>query len=622
METDKLTNSSNTGLQRITNQLAISNRLIIQIDSKRVMRLLLKHPYFAANAVLKLNPLDYKLLIQVAIADKEIFDPWNMWYTLPVDENLMEVNFDQINWDYISINHNFPFNKTFIEKYKDSWAWYALSSNINLNSNVIGAFKENWVWGHLSGNTKLVWTKELIKKYESNWDWNSLSYNPSLPYSIGFIREFEDYWDWNSLSNNPSLPYSIEFIREFEDYWSWDNLSFNEAVPWSLELLEAFKQKLNWQFLSTYPGINRTMECLNEIPWTIGFIQKFENLWDWELLSKNENIPFSVGLIDFFIKKWNWSSLSSLGAHKFSTVYLTPKGIIWSEELIDSYLDKWNWFNLSRNNGVPWTISKLIRYKKFIDYDGICELRLISLSISKDFIIENEDKWNWTTLSSQFNVEWDNRLIEKYKDKWNWKALSSNFHLRWNVNLIEKYFNRWDWSRLSINGGVGWNAELISRFIGKFKTYPHEFLNDDGSLYICYYTGGLDRLEGQSLIEVIEFFNGDIVWNEVGQNNAPWSIPFIGKYKDKINWTSFSKNTYIQWSDDLLNRFEDYWDWSELGHNSSLPWSIELLEKFEEKCIWGIFNENVLKIFEPFFSDDFVETMLVNILDSYDKKEA
>lgn len=592
METDKLTNSSNTGLQKITTQLAVSNKLLLQIDSKRVMRLLLRHPYFAAYAVLKINPLDYRLLTQVAIANKEIFDPWNMWYTLPVDENLMEENIDQINWDYISINHNFPFIKTFIEKYKDYWDWYGLSSNINLNPNLIDIFKESWVWGHLSGNVGSFWTKELINKHIT-------------------------YWNWSSLSGNASLPFSTEFIKEFENYWDWDNLSSNDAIPWSLDLIDTFKERWNWNILTNYQESSCPI-IMNKFPWSIEGIRKFDNYWDWDVLSANEDIPLTVELIGSFLDKWNWSLLSSLGNNRS---FSKKRVFNWSEELIEAFKYKWDWRNLSRNNDIPWSISILNKFKEFLDFEGLCEQDCTTLSFSKDFIIENEDKWDWGTLSSQFNVKWDKELIEKYEDRWDWQALSYNSRLPWNIYFIEKYLNRWDWEALSFNGGVGWNAELISRFNGKFKMCRHD-LSDNGKLYVYYYIGGLNRSEGQSLIEVIEFFNGDIGWNEVGQNNAPWSIPFIEKYKDKINWSSFSKNTYIQWSDDLLYRFQDYWDWSELGHNSSLPLTIELLEKFEEKWIWGIFNDNVLKIFEQFFSDDFVETLLVNIISSFDKKEA
>ena len=591
METDELSVSSNTGLQKITNQLTVSNKLLFQIDSKRVMRLLLRHPDFAANAVLKLYPQDYKLLTKVAISNKEIFDPLSVWYTFPVDENLIESDLEKVHWAYLSSNPTLPFNKLFLDKYLKYWDWYNLSANGNMSSQIIESYKEYWVWSHLSGNSGSFWTKELINKFISSWD-------------------------WIILSHNPSLPFSIEFIKEFEEYWSWDSLSQNGAIPWSSNILMTFEDRWEWHILSKYGGSDYPIK-MNPFPWSIEIIQKFENYWDWDELSTNENIPFTVELIGFFLDKWNWSLLSSLGSNW--SIVKTRK-FIWSEELIESFKHKWDWTKLSRNNGIPWSKYILNKYKEFLDFEGLCEQDATTLSFSKDFIIDNWDKWNWRTLSSQFNVQWDDELIEKYKDRWDWQALSLNYNLPWNIYLLEKYINRWDWSYLSLNWGVGWNADLISRFKGKFKTYCHELVRDDGKLCVCYYTGGLNRLEGQSLIEVIEFFNGDIGWSEVCQNNAPWSIPFIEKFKDKINWSSLSKNTHIQWSYDLLERFQDYWDWSELGHNSSLPWTIDLLEKFEEKWDYKWLNENAIKIFEPYFSDDFIEKLLRNIIASYDKK--
>ena len=58
-----------------------------------------------------------------------------------------------------------------------------------------------------------------------------------------------------------------------------------------------------------------------------------------------------------------------------------------------------------------------------------------------------------------------------------------------------------------------------------------------------------------------------------GNPNIPWTLEFIEKHKNKLNWNG--------------SIHSKYGNISSLSFNSGLPWSFELVEKYFDNWEWG-----------------------------------
>ena len=74
----------------------------------------------------------------------------------------------------------------------------------------------------------------------------------------------------------------------------------------------------------------------------------------------------------------------------------------------------------------------------------------------------------------------------------------------------------------------------------------------------------------------------------------PWSLEFIEKYQDKLNWGWYglSSNKALPWSLELIEKYKDKWDWRRLSENEGLPWTLEFIEKYKDKWDWSILSGN------------------------------
>lgn len=201
---------------------------------------------------------------------------------LPWSEDLMLRYIEKWDWKKSLLNRKFPWtNKTVKQNLQESYVAEAIkSSDINFPF-TIELLESNFEildWGSISMNESIPWTKEILEKFKENLEWYYLSSDRGLPWNEELIKNYKDYWDWEDLSRNFSLPWTIDLIERFKDNWCWYGLSRNLSIPWSNELIEKYHNRWNWENLSKNVSCTLTDALIEKYFININIQCYFENL--------------------------------------------------------------------------------------------------------------------------------------------------------------------------------------------------------------------------------------------------------------------------------------------------------------------------------------------------------
>lgn len=109
----------------------------------------------------------------------------------------------------------------------------------------------------------------------------------------------------------------------------------------------------------------------------------------------------------------------------------------------------------------------------------------------------------------------------------------------------------------------------------------------------------------------------DEVWDDLSRE-FKWTLPYLSKYADRVNWSLVSGNSEMMWSGAMLEAFKsridwhelsesghqcifttanldkyaDYWAWGRLSENRNFPFSIELLDRYADRWDWAEIIDN------------------------------
>ncbi len=300
-----------------------------------------------------------------------------------------------------------------------------------------------------------------------------------------------------------------------ENKLDWNSLSFN---PRGLYLLEQNKNKINWESLSQ-----------NES--AIYLLEKNQDKIIWNKLACNRSaITLLKKRIDYE-KKCKKSILNYLTmGNQFYTdtamfcVFLSCNRS--AIPLLEENPEKINWHFLSANESAIDLLEK--NYDK-IDWDEICKNRganriFDNLLLSKEKLrkfINGMRPSNWDDLSSNPSAI---SILNKYPNKICWDCFSENPSA---IHLLEKNPDKIDWYDLAGNPS---GMDLLEKNLDKLKECSRDSL--------CSNPFAIKILEG---IEDPESFVFN--WSNLSSNvNA---IHLLQKYKDRIDWRTFSKNPAI-----------------------------------------------------------------------------
>lgn len=468
-------------------------------------------------------------------------------------------------------------------------------------------------------------SEELLKKYQSKWDWEGISDNHLIDWNITLLEKYQNRLLWKEgrfLNFNTSLPWSPELIRKFihSKKWTWDDFIGQEQIFQEPELLALCLPEWNKnarQYLKTslspdtdlgmYKYFEHVKWADDAETWAPETIEKIENM-HWDLFSGVEGFPWTVEFIEKHKNRLDWKRLSWNG------------GLPWNLEFIKQFKDKWDWNWMSYD--IPWTIEIIDAFKDHINWNSISNEDKIDFL--PELATKYPDKVQWAypnidfgswegTFSGVINSEqllWTPEFYQKIK--LSVEAFFLKMEEEWNrdleydtIDLVGEEGERVYWTYFA--KGNNWSVDFFSLLLQKEK--EDNIATIDWNL-ICEYSKNLwtdDFIEKHQ--EKLKNNLGSLVENM----NFPWdkykdlflpncskheisrlacniaftvSIAFLKKYKDDIDWWSFSRRTDLEF--DILEAFADSIDWTVLTQSKEI--SIELLQKFPKHVSWNLLS--------------------------------
>jgi hypothetical protein len=267
---------------------------------------------------------------------KDVWD-WRFVQANPfikIDFDLIDLNYEKLDWSVISFNHKLDWNRENIHKWKDHIVWDELCQNEGIfwTSELISEFSEFISFDYLSSNTNVDWSENLIEHYQGLLNWENLSGNPNLPWSEEFIAKYYSKFNWYNLSSNPNLPWNYKFLRKYEsklkwipeyegqttseDYCTWPCISSNAGILWDQKLLREFRNKLDFWIIAKVGKISPKLTVMFEGEFDkkvhIGWLHHRHSDWSeterisasgWQNLTKNPNFILDADYLPFFYKK-------------------------------------------------------------------------------------------------------------------------------------------------------------------------------------------------------------------------------------------------------------------------------------------------------------------------------
>jgi uncharacterized protein (TIGR02996 family) len=208
--------------------------------------------------------------------------------------------------------------------------------------------------------------------------------------------------------------------------------------------------------------------------------------------------------------------------------------------------------------------------------------------------------------------------IAAHADVLDWEALSRNTRVAWTEELLDRHADRWDWDALMWNRALPWSETFVKRYIdaGRFRwsrlRWQEALVRDEALVKLCFpHWAALPRAEwtaGSTNEDGAGPF-GPVVFNDWGAGAAawahrtveelpgfrwdyfsclegfPWTIEFIAKHAEQLDWRRLSWNQGLPWTPDFMHRFSSRIDWGRAVYR--IPWTAALLAEFGDQIEWA-----------------------------------
>lgn len=352
-----------------------------------------------------------------------------------------------------------------------AWDWTALSRNKIVYNNY------EFICEHIRQIDKLVvalnCSSNLVEKYYELLGLESIMNNdPAIKVkatdcvSVEFIKShIKADWDWERVTRKVYQTIKIELIGNpiWRDKWDWSFLSQNLDINSILDYLAAYSDKWDWLIVLKRLDVNALIENgkWNEIFTILSDEEQHDN--EWLYLSRTLPVDYILSQVKY-IKHWKWSIVFS----NMTETYLLSDGIIeqihsllqknndtnllWGIltqkfhtdnllEVIKSHSEdsyRWDYLNLySRPNFdakkyldesielVKWndfSISESVN--KLFSKSNNKKTKSLWIRIFKDYLNNENYKWNYSNLSHLSNILQEPRLLLLEKE-WDWNYISS-----------------------------------------------------------------------------------------------------------------------------------------------------------------------------------------------------
>jgi hypothetical protein len=550
----------------------------------------------------------------------EYSEYWN-WKTLTerLDNNYILEQIEKYNWDFEELSYKeTDFVKILLTNSKlinRNWDWNFLSKNlpdifIELNIEIYP-----WDFYAISENKYDVF-KNIFTKYHDNleilisknWNWKFISENINLNFLFKNISKLASKIEWhtvlNRFFNNEIITAKClndqSFETILEKYLPENFVVAHQKYLWTPELIDFFEKKslIQWDSQDyidgfdtnvnvkwTKPIFNRyhhlitTERGFSNVSLHISDFQLIEEfsdfLWDWESISRNLNLVSNASFIEsVFVGEFSFTNNLNWEAIILNSTFEID---FWNKNLEDFYNE-----TDSEKQLLFWKL--LTRIEKL------------------NYIFENNHfPWDWIfiTENSSAEVIIDSHEDEELFKKWDWRVATRKLDKHLIVSNLEIINNYVDWEYL-IN-----------------EVFKDEFIFDNSTLKIAFRLSQLEIQKKKEIWQVLtakypfekifslveSTFQFDVWewdWDFISSHKYfPTDLATIIKYKNKINWKTFSESKAIQikfnpeswgtnkqWFSNIeryLQQFEDYWNWQVLSQNKHINYNRQLLLKYKNK---------------------------------------
>lgn len=253
------------------------------------------------------------------------------------------------------------------------------------------------------------------------------------------------------------------------------------------------------------------------------------------------------------------------------------------------------WFNTDSNYKlIKDELIKKYQTKIKNIYDNISP-NVIYISIDElEFFLNEYSKCKdiyVSSISSETNINWNNKLLTNYKSIWNWKSFEYNSKIKMNFEIIEANYDKLDWFYISGNQDLIWDEISLDKWKSYliFSDSEWSSVNEIGLSYkASKYTNSISKSSKvkwnyRILDKLKDYFD----WSELSENESiNWDAKLLRKFKDKVDFKKLSLNKNVKWSEILIEEFREELDWNNLSGNPSLPWSINFLLQYDSLFSW------------------------------------
>lgn len=390
----------------------------------------------------------------------------------------------------------------------------------------------------LKDKDNYIWTDETILFFEDVGllKWDSKKYEKGFaqyPY-VKWTREFFDKYN-HKLTEDEDRAYvsgcinDISLISKYERFgWNWTSLSTNKAICYNEEFIKRYADYID---IASWIKIADTV-----------LIEKYFDILHLDkVLEKNEvneiiSSKVSKNMIENH-KELCWAP------HTFTMTICSSRNI--DTYLLDKYYSKWDWNLLSttvtssfilKNISYPWNAYILSR----------------SICLSQDatrLIDENNDRLDWSAVSTFIKYNDFEDIAEKYVIYWNWDIINQRFTSNFTSKLL---------SIESIHDYVNWDdiTEQINLHVLAIEAIKHpDKLNWEETTYRLCPILTIDMLLEESTITK---------WNWLYlTTNIDIKILKKGLEYEQLrwNWNVATKRMDATFITDNLITYQNYWDW-------------------------------------------------------------
>jgi len=516
-------------------------------------------------------------------------------------------NINLINWESgrysfgFECNPHVSWDNEIFSKYhhliKTEKGYSHISRSISDVSLIVTYPSFNWDWAALSGNKLIINTDGFLHNYLDKVDWSILIQNIDFPI---IEHEFEELSLIEVLQDSAELwpdftkRCSIEFIREHIHYgWDWTIITqrFYKHIKIGSLGNDKWVNKWDWNFLTQNLELGQIKEYLDE----------YKEYWNWKHLTKSLDIQTIKENLEYYNEFWDWIQLiESRFSKEDIKLDSKLKVIATCLSVKENNLRKVLWKSLTERFTFQELKQLVVDTENFriFEWDKEYFINHPEFNVRK-YLDDYIDFIDWDILSSSKNLNkdlrWDKQLwhrngwyndvasrLERAEYKWNFERLSHLDSINWNERILSKFKDKWDWDYLSEYSSCFKANEYLLATLKKFSNLINFQL----------FSRRTDSEISENVIS--EFINKNWDWSVLSNNpSLSISCQFLYKYSDKSwDWKAISGNSNLKLDNEFLLALKDKdWDWDIISNRTDIVFTDEFIKSlFEKPLNWLVIS--------------------------------